>query len=58
MVGIACGQVAIWQHWAPSFLSTSRANALALMGGVVLLFVIRMAGVVMEQKEKAETSMA
>ena len=47
----------IWQHWAPSFLSTSRANALALMGAVVLLFVIRMAGVVMEQKEKAETSM-
>jgi diguanylate cyclase (GGDEF)-like protein/PAS domain S-box-containing protein len=57
IVGIAAGQVAIWQHWAPSFLSTSRANALALMGAVVLLFVIRMAGVVMEQKEKAETSM-
>ena len=57
MVGIAAGQVAIWQHRAPSFLSTSRANALALMGAVVLLFVIRMAGVMMEQKEKAETSM-
>jgi PAS domain S-box-containing protein len=57
IVGIAAGQVAIWQHWAPSFLSTSRANALALMGAVVLLFVIRMAGMVMEQKEKAETSM-
>jgi diguanylate cyclase (GGDEF)-like protein/PAS domain S-box-containing protein len=57
VVGIAAGQLAIWQHWAPSFLSTSRANAVALMGAVVLLFVIRMAGVVMEQKEKAETSM-
>ncbi len=57
LVGIVVGQVAIWQHWAPSFLSTSRANALALMGAVVLLFVIRMAGVVMEQKETAETSM-
>jgi PAS domain S-box-containing protein len=57
IVGIAAGQVAIRQHWAPSFLSTSRANALALMGAVVLLFVIRMAGMVMEQKEKAETSM-
>jgi diguanylate cyclase (GGDEF)-like protein/PAS domain S-box-containing protein len=55
--GIVVGQVAIWQHWAPSFLSTSRANALALMGAVVLLFVIRTAGVVMEQKEKAESSM-
>jgi PAS domain S-box-containing protein len=57
VVGIAAGQFAIWRHWAPSFLSPSRANALALMGAVVLLFVIRMAGMVMEQKEKAETSM-
>jgi diguanylate cyclase (GGDEF)-like protein/PAS domain S-box-containing protein len=57
LIGIAVGQVAIWQHWAPSFLSTSRANALALMGAVVLIFVIRMAGVVMEQKETAEDSM-
>jgi diguanylate cyclase (GGDEF)-like protein/PAS domain S-box-containing protein len=57
LAGIVAGQVAIWQHWAPSFLSTSRANALALMGAVVLFFMIRMAGVVMEQKEKAENSM-
>jgi hypothetical protein len=57
LTGIVAVQVAIWQHWAPSFLSTSRANALALMGAVVLVFVIRMAGVVMEQKEKAEDSM-
>jgi len=57
LAGIVAGQVAIWQHWAPSFLSTSRANALALMGAVVLLFMIRMAGVVMEQKERAENSM-
>jgi diguanylate cyclase (GGDEF)-like protein/PAS domain S-box-containing protein len=57
LAGIAVGQFAIWQHWAPSVLSVSRANALALMGAVVLLFVIRMAGVMMEQKERAETSM-
>jgi diguanylate cyclase (GGDEF)-like protein/PAS domain S-box-containing protein len=57
LIGIAAGQVAVWQHWAPSFLTTSRANALAFMGAVVLLFVIRTAGVVMEQKEKAEASM-
>jgi diguanylate cyclase (GGDEF)-like protein/PAS domain S-box-containing protein len=57
LAGIVAGQVAIWQHWAPSFLSTPRANALALMGAVVLLFVIRMAGMVMEQKEQAEDSM-
>jgi diguanylate cyclase (GGDEF)-like protein/PAS domain S-box-containing protein len=57
LVGIAAGQVAIWQHWTPSFLRTSRANALALLGAFVLFFVIRMAGMVMEQKEKAESSM-
>jgi diguanylate cyclase (GGDEF)-like protein/PAS domain S-box-containing protein len=58
LAGIAVAQVAIWQHWAPSYLSTSRANALALMGAFTLFFVIRMAGVVMEQKERAESSMA
>jgi len=57
LVGIAAGQVAIWQHWAPSLLAMSRANALALMGAFVLFFAIRMAAVVMEQKEKAEASM-
>jgi diguanylate cyclase (GGDEF)-like protein/PAS domain S-box-containing protein len=57
VVGIVAGQVAIWQGWSPSFLSVSRANALALMGTFVLLFVIRMAGVVMEQKEGAEESL-
>jgi len=57
VVGIAAGQLAIWLHWAPSFLPESRANALALMGTFVLFFVIRMAGVVMEQKEEAEESL-
>jgi diguanylate cyclase (GGDEF)-like protein/PAS domain S-box-containing protein len=57
LTGIAVAQVAVWQHWVPSFLSLSKANALALMGAFILVFVIRMAGVVMEQKEKAESSM-
>jgi diguanylate cyclase (GGDEF)-like protein/PAS domain S-box-containing protein len=57
VLGIGAGQLAIWLHWAPSYLSLSRANALALMGTVVILFVIRMAGVVMAQKETAEESM-
>jgi diguanylate cyclase (GGDEF)-like protein/PAS domain S-box-containing protein len=57
LVGIGAGQVTVWQHWAPSLLSVSRANALAIMGAFVLLFVIRMAGVVMEQKEQAESLM-
>ncbi|HVA03519.1 MAG TPA: EAL domain-containing protein [Acidimicrobiales bacterium] len=57
LLGIAVGQVAIWQHWAPSFLSVGKSEALGLMGAFVLLFVIRMAGATIEQKEDAETSM-
>lgn len=54
LLGIAVGQLLIWQNWAPSFLSVSDAEALGLMGAFVLLFVIRMAGATMEQKEEAE----
>jgi len=56
LVGIAAGQIAISENWAPSLLPSSRANALALLGAFVLFFVIRMAAVVMDQKEKAEES--
>ncbi len=54
MLGVAAGQAAIGAGWAPSFLSDSHANALAFMGAFVLFFIIRMAGAVMEKKEKAE----
>ncbi len=57
VVGITAGQIAIWMGWAPSYLSTAHAEALGLMGAFVLLFVIRMAGATMEQKERAEQSM-
>ena len=57
LVGITAGQVAISQHWARSYFGSSRGNALAVLGAFLLFFVIRMAGVVMEQKEKAEKSM-
>ncbi len=57
LMGIAVGQVAIWQGLAPSILSASQANAMALMGAFVLFFIIRMAGATMEQKEDAESSM-
>ncbi len=56
LVGIGLGQVAVWQKVFPSFLSLSQANALALMGAFILLFVIRMAGATMEQKERAEAT--
>jgi len=57
LLGIAVGQVAIWQGWAPSFLSVGKSEALGLMGAFLLVFVIRMAGAAIEQKEDAETSM-
>jgi diguanylate cyclase (GGDEF)-like protein/PAS domain S-box-containing protein len=57
LLGIAIGQVAIWQRWAPSFLSVGKSEALGLMGAFVLVFVIRMAGATIQQKEEAETSM-
>jgi diguanylate cyclase (GGDEF)-like protein/PAS domain S-box-containing protein len=58
LVGIAAGQVAIVAGWLPSSLPSAQANALALMGAFVLVFIIRMAGATMEQKETAETSMS
>ena len=56
LLGIGIGQVAIWQGWAPSLLSVGKGEALGLMGAFVLVFVIRMAGATIEQKEEAEAS--
>ena len=42
---------------APSFLSVGQSEALGSMGAFVLVFVIRMAGATIEQKEEAEASM-
>ncbi|MGH9081558.1 MAG: putative bifunctional diguanylate cyclase/phosphodiesterase [Acidimicrobiales bacterium] len=57
LIGIALGQVGVWQGVMPSELSLGQANALAVMGAFVLVFIIRMAGATMQQKEKAEASM-
>ena len=57
LLGIGAGQLAIAQGWAPSKLSLSETDALALMGAFVLFFIIRMAGATMEQKEEAEAAM-
>ncbi len=56
LLGIAAGQVAVWQQVFPSFLSLTQTNALAIMGAFILVFVIRMAGATMDQKERAETT--
>jgi diguanylate cyclase (GGDEF)-like protein/PAS domain S-box-containing protein len=57
LLGIAAGQAAVWERWAPSVLSIAKANTLAFLGAFVLFFVIRMAGAVMEQKELADASL-
>ncbi len=57
LVGITIGQVYITQGWVPSVLDVTQANALAGMGAFVLVFIVRMAGVTMEQKESAESSL-
>ncbi len=57
VVGILVGQIAIWQGWIPTRITLYEANAMAIMGGFVLFFIIRMAGATMEQKEDAESSM-
>jgi diguanylate cyclase (GGDEF)-like protein/PAS domain S-box-containing protein len=54
VAGIAGGQLGVWQGWFPSFLPDAKAQALGVMGTFVLLFVIRMAGAIMQQKEQAE----
>jgi len=57
ILGIAIGQIAVWRGWLPSLLSVDKSETLGIMGTFVLVFVIRMAGATVEQKEEAETSM-
>jgi len=56
LAGIAVAQLGLWQGWVPSFLAVSEAEALAVMGTFVLVFVIRMAGLASEEKEEAEAA--
>ena len=57
VLGVATGQLFVSRGWAPSFLPTSRANALAFLGTVVVLFIARMLGATTEQKETAESAL-
>lgn len=54
LAGMLVGQVCMWQGWLPNELSTGQANAVAIMGAFVLMFVIRMAGASLEEKEDVE----
>jgi len=57
IVGVAIGQLLVFERLAPSFLADGQAQALGLMGAFVLLFLIRMAAATVSQKEQAEASM-
>ena len=56
LLGMAVGELCISHEWVPSMLSFSQSTALTLMGVIVLFFVIRMAGAIIEQKEAAEVA--
>ena len=51
LVGMAVGQFCLSQGWFPSELTRAQSTSLTVMGAFVLVFVIRMAGAIMEQKE-------
>ena len=53
IVGMVVGQFALSQGLLPSELRTAEAASLTVMGAFVLFFVIRMAGAIMEQNERA-----
>jgi diguanylate cyclase (GGDEF)-like protein/PAS domain S-box-containing protein len=57
LAGMAVGQFSLAQGWFPSELSRTQTMALTVMGAFVLLFVIRMVGAIMEQKEEAQSTL-
>jgi diguanylate cyclase (GGDEF)-like protein/PAS domain S-box-containing protein len=57
LAGMAVGQFSLAQGWFPSELSRTQTMALTVMGAFLLLFVIRMVGAIMEQKEEAQATL-
>jgi diguanylate cyclase (GGDEF)-like protein len=53
-LGIAMGQLFVWNGWAPSFLDRNQSMAVGVLGIIALAMVIRMAGATGEQKDRAE----
>jgi len=56
LAGMAVGLLGIWAGVLPSELTLGQSVALSVMGAFVLVFVVRMAGATMEQKEEAEVA--
>ncbi len=58
LAGVAVGQSLVLVGWAPTFMSTSHAEAIGFLGAFVLAIAIRMAGTTGEAKEKVEAQLA
>ncbi len=58
LAGAAVGQVFVLLEWAPSFLSASQAQTIGGLGAFVFAIAIRMAGAILEYKERAERKLA
>ncbi|MEY2460170.1 MAG: hypothetical protein QOG30_2000 [Acidimicrobiaceae bacterium] len=58
VVGIVLGQTAIYLGFAPTMIDEPLVHGIALLNGLAVVFVVRMAGAVTEQKEQAEVTMS
>ncbi len=56
LICILGAQIGLWRGWVPSELSLDQSLGICLVGAFVLVFVIRMAGATMEEKEDAEAA--
>ena len=54
--GIAIGQLAIFAGFAPTMIDEPLVHGIALLNGLAVVFVVRMAGAVTAQKEQAEAT--
>ncbi|MDQ1508708.1 MAG: hypothetical protein QOG50_552, partial [Actinomycetota bacterium] len=58
LTGCAIGQLLVLAGWAPSYLSASQAQTIGALGAFVFAIAIRMAGAILEYKERAEGQLA
>ena len=58
LLNIAVAQYLVWLGLVPSFLSRGQAEAVGVLGALVVAIVVRMAGATGEKKERAEALLA
>jgi PAS domain-containing protein len=58
LAGAAVGQLLVLAEWAPSFMTESQAQTIGGLGTFVFAIAIRMAGAILEHKERAERELA